>query len=129
MIRLLGWLLLAGQPLYAAITIAAGLQSLPVRGAPVAAIMTLRAVVAGISMAAGSALLDDSHGRHGRHGAGPLAMAALGSAVVLDVFVLSTSFYPNNRAPGDTPLYLAATVLYHGGWITYLLATRTIDRS
>jgi hypothetical protein len=129
MIRLLGWLLLAGQPLYAAITIAAGLQSLPVRGAPVAAIMALRAVVAGISMAAGSALLDDSHGRHGRHGAGPLAMAALGSAVVLDVFVLSTSFYPNNRAPGDTPLYLAATVLYHGGWITYLLATTPIDRS
>jgi hypothetical protein len=114
MTRLLGLLLLAAQPLYAALSIAVGLQSLPVRGAPVAAIMALRAVVAGLSMAAGSELLN------GREGGRALALWALGSAAVLDVFVLSTSVYPNNRAPGDTPFYIAATLVYHGAWMAYL---------
>ncbi len=121
MLTLLGLLLLAGQPLYAALAIAAGLQSLPVRGAPVALIMLARAIVAGLSMSAGSALL-------GRRPDGrPLALAALIAALALDVFVLTTSYFPNNRAPGDTPLYIAATVIYHGGWMGALLAAREIE--
>ncbi len=121
MLTLLALLLLAGQPLYAAFAIASGLQSLPVRGAPVAAIMAARTLVAGLSIAAGSALLDR------RPSGWALALAALTAALALDLFVLTTSYFPNNRAPGDTPLYIAATVIYHGGWIAALLASRGTD--
>jgi hypothetical protein len=53
-------------------------------------------------------------------GAVTLAKAALVASAAMDLFVYMTPYFPNNRVPGDTPLYVAATLAYHGAWLLYL---------
>ena len=38
----------------------------------------------------------------------------------MDLVVYETAIFPNNRMPGDTPFYVAASLAYHLGWIIYL---------
>ena len=121
-----GWLLLLCRllvlfhPLSLAVTAAGALGALSSRGTAVALILILRLVVVGFGMAAGRAL------QAVQAGAVTLARAALLASAATDVFVYTTVFFPNNRPPGDTPLYVAATLAYHGAWLVYLMRSRRV---
>ncbi len=107
-------LLLVYQPLSLALSASAALNSLPTRGPRVLVAIAIRVIVTGVNVAAGLALTNRAPT------AVTLARVALTLSAACDVFILTTSFYPNNRPPGDTPFYVAATLLYHGLWIAYL---------
>jgi hypothetical protein len=113
-LMLLCRLLLVYQPLSLALSASAALNSLPTRGPGVLVAIAIRVVVTGINVAAGLALTNRAPS------AVSLARVALMLSAACDVFILTTSFYPNNRPPGDTPFYVAATILYHGLWLAYL---------
>ena len=49
-----------------------------------------------------------------------LTRVALVLSAASDIFILTTPYYPNNRPPGDTPYYVAASIAYHGAWLLYL---------
>jgi Ca2+/H+ antiporter len=124
--RVRGWLLLLCRllvvfhPLSLAVTASGALGALSVRGTAVASILIFRLVVVGFGMAAGRAL------QHVQPGAVTLAKAALLASAATDVFVYTTPYFPNNRAPGDTPLYVAATLAYHGAWLLYLARSERV---
>ena len=115
-----GWLLLltrwliVGQPILFAFTASSALAALPIRGLPLGVLMVARLFVTAFGLAAGLAMTSR------RPAALTLATAALAISAAADVFTLTTSIWPNNRAPGDTPLYVAATVAFHGAWLVYL---------
>jgi hypothetical protein len=121
-----GWLLLLCRllvvfhPLALAVTASSALGSLSARGAAVALILIMRLIVVGFGMAAGRAL------QAVQPGAVTLARAALLASAATDVFVYTTPYFPNNRPPGDTPLYVAATLAYHGAWLAYLHRSRRV---
>ena len=121
-----GWLLLLCRvlivlhPLSLAVTGSGALGALSVRGTAVALILLLRLVVVGFGMAAGRAL------QTLQPGAVTLASAALAASAATDVFVYATPYFPNNRAPGDTPLYVAASLAYHGAWLAYLARSKRV---
>ena len=71
-------------------------------------------------MAAGRAL------QNVQPGALALARTALLASAATDVFVYTTSYFPNNRLPGDTRYYVAATLAYHGGWLAYLALSKRV---
>jgi hypothetical protein len=115
-----GWLLILSrllivyQPVSLAISASAALASYPTRGPKVLVAVAIRVIVTGVCVAAGMALTNLS----------PSALSLTRVALVLsaasDIFILTTPYYPNNRPPGDTPYYLAATIAYHGAWLLYL---------
>jgi hypothetical protein len=121
-----GWLLLLCRllvvfhPLALAVTASGALGALSVRGSAVALILILRLIVVGFGMAAGRAL------QQVQPGAVTLAKAAIVASAATDLFVYTTPYFPNNRPPGDTPLYVAATLAYHGAWLLYLARSRQV---
>ena len=121
-----GWLLLLCRllvvfhPLSLAVTASGALGALSVRGTAVALILILRLVVVGFGMAAGRAL------QRLQPGAVTLAKAALLASAAADVFVYTTPFFPNNRQPGDTTYYVAATLAYHAAWFGYLVRSKRV---
>ena len=121
-----GWLLILSrflivyQPINLAFAAAAALNSLSVRGAPLVAVIAIRVVVVGFSVAAGLALKNEQPSAVG------LAKAALVMSAASDVAVYSTSYFPTNLPPGDAPVYAAASVLFHAAWIAYLLRSRRV---
>jgi hypothetical protein len=124
--RVGGWLLLLCRllvvfhPLALAVTASNALDALQARGTAVALILILRLIVVGFGMAAGRAL------QQVQPGAVTLARAALAASAATDVFVYTTPYFPNNRVPGDTPLYVAATLAYHGAWLLYLARSKRV---
>jgi hypothetical protein len=127
--RLGGWLLLLSrlllvyQPVSLAISASAALASLPTRGPKVLVAIAVRVLVTGLSVAAGLALTNLAPG------AVTLAKAALVASAACDLFILTTSFYPNNRPPGDTPYYVAISLAYHGVWLAYLYRSERVRRT
>jgi hypothetical protein len=121
-----GWLLLLSlllrvwHPLQAAAAAPGALAALPVRGWPLAMLLAVRVGVAGVCFAAGIALTRRSPG------AVRLTAAALLLSAGIDLVVYLTPIFPNNRMPGDTPYYIAATLLYHAAWLTYLARSRRV---
>jgi hypothetical protein len=121
-----GWLLIlcrllvVGHPLSLAVTATNALNAISVRGAPVAIILLVRLMVVGFGVAAGRAL------QNVRPGAVGLAKTALLTSAATDVFVYTTPFYPSNRLPGDTVLYVLASLAYHGLWIAYLQRSKRV---
>ena len=115
-----GWLLLLCRllivfhPLSLAVTASGALSAVAVRGTAVVLILILRLVVVGFGMAAGRAL------QTLQPGAVTLARLALLASAATDLFVYTTPYFPNNRLPGDTVYYVAASLAYHGAWLTYL---------
>lgn len=118
--KLGGWLLILSrvlliyQPLNLAASAATALNSLPTRGPKVLVAIAVRVVGAAVAVAAGLALTN------WQPGAARLTQIALAVSAACDVFIYVTPFFPNNRPPGDTPLYVAATIAFHGVWIVYL---------
>jgi hypothetical protein len=121
-----GWLLvlcallLVWHPLSLGLAASSVLGRLPVRGLPFALVLTLRLLVTALGIAAGLALV-------ARRGAAvALAKTALVASAATDLFVYLTPFYPNNRLPGDTAWYVAATFAYHGVWLAYLFRSSRV---
>jgi hypothetical protein len=121
-----GWLLLlcrlllVYQPLSLAFSASIALNSLPTRGPQVLIAVAVRVVAAGMAVAAGLALTNRAPG------AVTLAKVALFVSAASDVFILTTPFAPNNRPPGDTPLYVVASLLFHGAWLAYLVRSKRV---
>ena len=124
--RVSGWLLLLSRllvvfhPLSLAVTASNSLGALAVRGTAVALILILRLVVVGFGMAAGRAL------QNVQPGAVTLAKAALVASAATDLFIYATPYFPNNRTPGDTIYYAAASLAYHGAWLLYLFRSTRV---
>jgi hypothetical protein len=116
-----GWLLvlcavlLVWQPLDLALSASSVLDALASRGLPLAAVLAVRLVVAALGIAAALALIAR------RPGGVALAKAAVLSSAATDVFVYATPYYPSNRLPGDTPWYIAGSLIYHGVLLGYLV--------
>ena len=124
--RVGGWLLvlcallLVWHPLSLGFVALSMLDRLPVRGLPLALVLLLRLLVTALGIAAGLALL-------ARRGAAvTLAKTALVASAATDLFVYLTPFYPNNRLPGDTVWYVAASLAYHGVWLAYLFRSSRV---
>ena len=121
-----GWLLvlclllLIWQPISLGLVASSILDALASGGLPAVLILLTRLIVTGFGIAAGLALL----GR--RPGAVTLAKVSLALSAATDVFVYTTPFFPSNRAPGETPVYIAVSVTYSIVWIVYLFRSKRV---
>ena len=121
-----GWLgllcriLLLWQPLSLAVIGSSALNSLSVRGLPLALVLLGRLIVAAVGVGAGLALLRQ------RPGAVTLAKASLILSAGADVFVYTTPYFPNNRPPGDTTVILAASLVWYAVWLAYLFRSKRV---
>jgi hypothetical protein len=119
---LLCMLLLIVQPLRVGLTASSSLDAIVLGGAPLVLMLAVRILVGALGFAAGLALF-------GRRSMGvTLAKAALLTSGATDLFVLLTPYIPTNRAPGETPFLIAASVTYHVGWLLYLFKSKTVQR-
>jgi len=107
-------LLLVWQPISFALTASTLVDRVAIGGAPLAAILVARVLVTALGIAAGLALI------RRRPAAVTLAKTALVASAGMDLIVYTTPYVPNDRAPGDTPIYVAASLLYHAAWLAYL---------
>ena len=123
-----GWLgllcriLILWQPLSLAVIGSSALNSLSVRGVPLALVLLGRLIVAAFGVAAGLALMQR------RPAAVTMAKASLLLSAASDVFVYTTPYFPNNRPPGDTTVILAASLAWYGVWLAYLFRSRRVRR-
>jgi len=117
---LLSRLLIVAHPLLFAAAAPGWISALPVRGTPLAVMLVVRLLVTAVGIAAGVAIT------RLHAGAPALTVVALALSGALDVFTFTTSYVPNNRMPGDTPFYIAASLAYHAGWIAYVLRSRRV---
>lgn len=124
-----GWLLLfcilllIWQPVNLGIVASSVLDALPVRGPILALLLMARVAVAAFGIAAGIALV----GR--RSGAVAMAKVSLALSAATDMFVYTTPYFPNNRAPGQTPLFVMGSLAYYGVWMTYLLRSDRVRKT
>ena len=112
--------LILWQPVSLGLVGSSALNSLSVRGLPLALVLLGRIAVAAVGVAAGLALW------RRRPGAVTLARASLLLSAAADVFVYSTPYFPNNRPPGDSTVILAASMLWYGIWLMYLWRSKRV---
>jgi len=121
-----GWLLvlcgvlLVWQPLSFGLVASSSLDALAVRGVPLAMVLGVQLVVTAFGIAAGLALA----GR--RPNAVILAKTALVATAAVDVFVYTTPYAPNNRTPGETPIYIAISLGWSAAWFLYLVRSQRV---
>lgn len=121
-----GWLLvfclflLLWQPISLGLVAASSMRAISYRGVSLGLVLILRLVVTAFGIAAGIALLNL------RATAVAMAKASLVTSALVDVFVYATPYFPNNRLPGYTPLYVAWSLAYNGAWLMYLLRSRRV---
>ena len=121
-----GWLLvlcsflLLVQPLAVGLTASATLDAVMIRGFAAMLLLLARLVVTALGIGAGLALL----GR--RTGAVAFARLSLLASAATDLLIYLTPFYPNHRAPGETPVWIVATVVVYGGWVAYLVQSNRV---
>jgi hypothetical protein len=121
-----GWLLvlclwqLVWAPVRSAFVASSALAALSVRGPSLAAALVALVLVTSFGVAAGIALLTK------RGPAVEMGKAALMLSAVLDVVIYTTSYFPSNRMPGDAPFYVAASLIYHAAWLSYLFRSRRV---
>lgn len=121
-----GWLLvlcvllLVWQPANLAFTASRALDALAIRGLPLALVLAARILATGLGIAAGISIL--------RHSGAAVAMTrtALTVSAAVDLFVYTTPYVPRNRVPGDTPWYVAASLLYYAVWMLYLARSQQV---
>lgn len=121
-----GWLLVLSRllivwgPANFGLAAMRALPALPLRGWPLGAVLVARLLVTAFGIGAGMALASR------RSSAVRLAQTALLLSAAMDLVVYTTPYFPNNRMPGDTPLHVAASLTYHGGWLMYLHRSRRV---
>ena len=121
-----GWLLVLSrvliiwEPLEFAVAAFGAINAIEVRGLPVAFVLLMRLAATALSVAAGRALYD-------RNSSGPrLATVALALTGATRLFAYLTPYFPSNRLPGQTSLYVAAVILYYGGSLAYLAWSKQV---
>ena len=123
-----GWLLvlcvwlIVLQPVSLGLIASNALSALQYRGLSLGLTLVLRVLVAGMGVAAGLELLTR------REAALTLARWSLVAAAASDTLVYTTGFFPSNRFQGDTPLYVAGTLLFYGAWFAYLTRQEPNDQ-
>jgi hypothetical protein len=125
------------QPLTFAVVASSWVAALPVRGWSLGLLLAAKLGVVGVGIAAARAIRANRSGEASlapvsgvRTSDGlPLARAALVSTMACDLLVYTTSIAPNNRMPGDTPWYIAWTLLVNGAWLAYLARSRRTQDS
>jgi hypothetical protein len=117
---LLSALLLVGQPLNVGISASSALNSLPLAGVQLAVILLARVAVTALGVSAGLALI----GR--RPGAIALTKTSLVASAAMDLIVYATPYFPSNRGPGETPLWVTGSIAYCGIWLIYLSRSRRV---
>jgi hypothetical protein len=121
-----GWLgllcrvLVLWQPLSLGLVASSALNTLYIRGWPLALAIVGRLAVAAFGVAAGLALW------RARPGGVGLARASLLLSAASDVFTYATPYFPNNRPPGDSELILAGSLLWYGVWLMYLWRSKRV---
>ncbi|HZT78277.1 MAG TPA: hypothetical protein VFA27_16595 [Vicinamibacterales bacterium] len=121
-----GWLavlvvlLLVWQPVSLGLVASSVVDAVAIRGVSLALVLLLRVLVAAFGIAAGIALVGE------RPSAVAMAKASLIASALVDLFVDATPYFPNNRMPGDTPFYVAASLAYSGVWLMYLVRSRRV---
>ena len=124
-----GWLLilclllLVWQPISVGLAASRSLGVLSASGFPAILILLARLLVTSVGVAAGLALL----GR--RPGAVALAKVSLLLSAATDLFVYTTPYFPNNRAPGETPLYVLGSLTYYTAWLIYLHRSKRVKNT
>jgi hypothetical protein len=119
-LRVLCLVLLWWQPLSFALVAAGQLDAVGLSGVPAVLVLVGRLLFVGLGIAAGLALLSR------RPAAVALAKASLAASAGMDTFVYTTSYFPSNRAPGEGPIWAAASILWYGGWFVYLVRSRRV---
>jgi hypothetical protein len=121
-----GWLvifiriLLFWEPFRFAWLASTTLSALNVRGPSLAVVLIARLLVTALGVAAGLALTN-------RHAVAlSLARVAVVVSAAMDLFVYLTPYVPNNRMPGDTPIYIAVSLAFWGAWLAYLFRSRRV---
>lgn len=112
--RVLRFLLIVWEPVAFAAAAAGAFNAIAVRGAPVVLVLLARLITTALCVAAGRTLQDGPAGD-------TLARVALVSSAAVQILALVTPYFPSNRLPGQTSVYVIATALYYGGWLIYLL--------
>lgn len=110
------------QPVNLAAAAVRWVSALAVRGWPLGALLSLRVVVVAIGVAAARSIVSR------RPGALPLSLSALLLTMTTDLVVFATAIAPNNRVPGDTPWYVAGTIVFHAAWLWYLWRSAHVHR-
>lgn len=124
-----GWLLvlclllLVWGPVRSALVVGRALSALSVRGPSLAVALVALTLVTSLGVGAGIALLS----RH--RPALTMAIAALLLSAVMDLVIYLSSYFPSNRMPGDAPLYVAASLAYHGIWLAYLFRSKRVKNT
>lgn len=113
-------LLIAWQPVSVGLSASRALDRIALGGLPLTLVLMLRLLVAAVGLAAGLALFGL------RPGALTLARVALVASAATDAFVYLTPYIPSNRAPGETPVFVAASLAYHAAWFVYLSRSRRV---
>ena len=123
-----GWLLvlclllLIWQPISLGLVASSMLDALASGGLPAVLILLTRLIVTGFGIAAGQV----PGVPRAYAGAVTLAKVSLALSAATDVFVYTTPFFPSNRAPGETPVYIAVSVTYSIVWIVYLFRSKRV---
>jgi hypothetical protein len=113
-LRLLCLSLTVWEPVECAVVAAGAFNAVSVRGLPVALVLAARLLGALLCVAAGRALFD-------RRPLGPsMATAGLVLSASIRIFAYLTPYFPSNRLPGQTPIYVFVTLAYYGAWCVYL---------
>ena len=126
MTRIRGWLLvlcvllLVWQPLSLALTAAAALGKLSLRGPGLAFILLARLLAAALGIAAGLSLLQR------KPAAVTIARASLLFSAAVDVLIYATPYYPDNSPPGDALVVLIASLIYYAVWLAYLAHSKRV---
>jgi hypothetical protein len=116
-------LLLVWQPASVGLTASRALDSIALGGLAIVLVLLLRLAVTGLGVAAGLALLNR------RVGAVAFARFVLVAGAATDAFVYLTPYFPSNRAPGETPIVLVASLAYYAAWLAYLSRSRRVRRT
>ena len=118
--RVLGYLLVFGEPMFFAVGASGAFNAVAVRGTQVVLVMVARLASTAVCAAAGRAVLD------GRPAGRSLASLGLALSCAVQVCAVLTPFFPSNRPPGLEPLYVAALLLYYGGWFLFVRRSRRL---
>lgn len=121
-LRLLALLLSIWEPVGFALVASGAFNAIRVRGLPVALMLIARLATTALAAAAGRALLAR------QPSAALLVKAALATSGAVQLVAYLTPWFPSNRLPGETPLYVAWTLLYYGGWLIYMLRSKRVAR-
>jgi hypothetical protein len=102
------------EPLLLGVLASAALPRLALFGAPAYALLAARGAAAAFGIVAGRRLWS------GEDGAWRAALVWLLLSAALALLTLATPYFPANRTPDGKRLAVAVTLVWYGGWVTYV---------